>query len=177
MQNLATAVEATEAAVQTSTPTPEQIAAALEYITKANAAASITTTPDVNAEPEVQIESADSLSQNENVEAGKIDHEKKQELEEKFQELINTPRYWENPNRIKRLEEALVLPVYDNRSKQQFYISAKNDLIAKENKASMAEQRIPREITETQIMALAEEKYLQKSQRDAAKKKSKNIEA
>jgi hypothetical protein len=41
----------------------------------------------------------------------------------------------------------------------------------------MAEQRIPREITETQIMALAEEKYLQKSQRDAAKKKSKNIEA
>ena len=111
---------------------------------------------------------------------GLIDQVKKQELEEKFQTLINNPRYWENSNRIKRLEEALVLPVYDDRSMQQFYISAKEELIAAAMKHAITNRCIPVEPTEAEIMTLAEfkydEKYVQepirKAEREAKKKKT-----
>ena len=98
-----------------------------------------------------------------------IDPAKRRELEEKFQEMISNPRYWENPNRIKRLKEALVLPVFDNRSMQQFFISAKEELLAKEMKAAIAENRIPVMPTEDAIKALAEKKYDDKRELDAEK--------
>lgn len=109
-----------------------------------------------------------------------IDVAKKVELEERFQAIINNPRFWENPNRIKRLDDALVLPVYDDASMRMFYNSAKDELLEKEFRAAMMEKRAPVEIAESQIMELAEykhhEKYVLEPQRKAVKeaKKKKN---
>jgi len=108
-----------------------------------------------------------------------IDPAKKLELEEKFNELINNPRYWENPNRISRLETALILPVYDDASMRMFYGSAHDELVLAEYKKAKAEKRTPLDITEEQIMELAEYKYHQKyviepalkAEREAKKKK------
>jgi hypothetical protein len=115
---------------------------------------------------------SNGISANDNVEANAINLEKKHELEGKFQDLINNPRFWENQNRIKRLEEALVLPVFDDRSMQQFYISAKDDLLAKEMKLAIEDNRPPVMPTEEAVKELAKKKYddKQKLEQDKAKK-------
>jgi hypothetical protein len=58
-------------------------------------------------------------------EASQINQQKKAELTDAFNAMIENPKYWENENRIKRLEDALKLPKFDDRSLQQFYVSAK----------------------------------------------------
>jgi hypothetical protein len=93
---------------------------------------------------------------------GVIDQIKKLELEEKFHDLINNPRYWELPSRIKKLADALVLPVYDDASMRMFYGYAFDDLVLAEYKKSKTEKRPTAEISEEQIMELAEYKYHQK---------------
>jgi hypothetical protein len=145
-----------EAAAETSTPTPEQIAAAQAIL------AAVQQQSVINEQ--VVVDPVNTVSG--------IDPIKKLELETKFQELINTPRYWENPNRIKRLAEALVLPVYDSRSMQQFFISANDELVAKEMKSAIQESRVPVMPTDDEIKSLAEKKYEDKQIADAAKEKA-----
>jgi hypothetical protein len=143
-------------AAETSTPTPEQIAAAQAIL------AAVQQQSVINEQ--VVVDPVNTVSG--------IDPIKKLELETKFQELINTPRYWENPNRIKRLAEALVLPVYDSRSMQQFFISANDELVAKEMKSAIQESRVPVMPTDDEIKSLAEKKYEDKQIADAAKEKA-----
>lgn len=127
MQDPIKAAEVTEAAVKTSPITPDQIAEAEAILAAAKQQPAIN--EQVIEDPAKTVDG--------------IDENKKQELEAKFQDLINTPRFWENPNRIKRLEEALVLPMFDDRSKQQFSISAKEELLAKEMQAAIEQNRPP----------------------------------
>jgi len=110
---------------------------------------------------------------------GVIDPIKKQELEEKFQAIINTTRFWANPNRIKRLDDALILPVYDDASMRMFYNSAEDELLAEELMVAIKEKRVPVLPTKEQIMERAELKYHEKyvlepqrkAEREALKKK------
>lgn len=74
---------------------------------------------------------------------GVIDLSKKLELEVKFQAIINTTRFWANPNRVKRLDDALILPVYDDASMRMFYNSAEDELLAEEMKVAIIEKRVP----------------------------------
>ncbi len=128
-------------------------------------------TPDVSGN-DLQATATSSPDTQTDVVTFVIDPAKKQELEQKFQESINNPRYWENPNRVKRLEEALVLPMFDDRSLQQFFISAKDELLAKEMKSAIAESRVPVMPTEDAIKALAEKKYADKQVAEAEKAKA-----
>lgn len=110
---------------------------------------------------------------------GAIDPVKKQELEEKFLVRINNPRFWSNPNRIKRLDAALILPVYDDPSMRMFYDSAKDELTDEAMKYAIANQCVPVAPTDEQIMERAEIKYhdkyvlepQRKAEREALKKK------
>jgi hypothetical protein len=104
---------------------------------------------------------------------GVVDPVKKEELIALFAERINNPRFWENENRITRLEAALVLPMYDDPSMRMFYDSAYDELFVAECKAARAEKRIPNEITEESICELAEQKHHMKYVLKPAKKAEK----
>jgi hypothetical protein len=91
-----------------------------------------------------------------------IDQAKMEELTDLFLLRINNPRFWENANRIIRLEAALVLPMFDDPSMRMFYDSAKDELLAKEFKQAMLEKRVPVEPSENQIIELAEQKHYEK---------------
>lgn len=98
-----------------------------------------------------------------------ISQEKKAELIATFNEMIENPKYWENENRIRRLEEALKLPKYDDRSKQQFRVSAEDELMRKAVKLSLEKNTVVVMPTEAEIEALVEEKYQKKLDAQEAK--------
>ena len=102
-------------------------------------------------------------------EVSSINQVKKAELIATFNELIENPKYWENENRIKRLEEALKLPKYDDRSKQQFRVSAEDELMRKAVKLSLEKNTVVVMPTEAEIEALVEEKYQKKLDAQEAK--------
>jgi len=58
-----------------------------------------------------------------------IDQVKKEQLQAKFQETINNPRFWAKTSRYVALVSALSVPVFDDMSLQLFYLHARNDLI------------------------------------------------
>ncbi len=104
-----------------------------------------------------------------------IDLARQDELTTRFIDLINNPQYWKNPNRIMKLDEALFLPVYDDRSLQQFYNSAKDELIKSAMKFAIDNKTVPVMPTEDQICKLAESKHSEKVAKDlrrAAKNKT-----
>jgi hypothetical protein len=68
-----------------------------------------------------------------------IDDAKKQELERKFQETINNPRFWAKMSRHDALLSALVVPVFDDKSLHMYYIHADSDLNAAAAKKSKAD--------------------------------------
>lgn len=109
---------------------------------------------------------------------GVIDLEKKRDLDARYNDLINNPRFWENPNRIKALDDALYLPVYDDKSLQMFYNSASDELIKKAMALAIKNSSVPVMPTEQQICALAEEKHYEKyvaePKRKAEKEAKKN---
>jgi len=154
-------------------PTPEAITAALRYL--ASAAPTTTVSNEVvsleqkvDEIPKVQ-ESAASTTLDQEDSKGVIDQGKKQEMETLFAKMINTPRYWENPNRVKRLEEALALPRYDDRSLQQFYNSATDELSKAALKKAHKNNCAPVMPTEEEICALAEKKHADKQEKLAKK--------
>ena len=65
-----------------------------------------------------------------------IDQAKKQALMAKFEETINNPRFWAKESRYKTLMDNLVIPVFDDRSLQQFFNHATDDLITAAAKKS-----------------------------------------
>jgi uncharacterized protein involved in copper resistance len=65
-----------------------------------------------------------------------IDQAKKQALEGKFNETISNPRFWAKDSRYKTLMDNLVIPVFDDRSLQQFFNHATDDLITAAAKKS-----------------------------------------
>ncbi len=147
-------------------PTPEAITAALQYLTNATPT---TTASNEVAPPEQKVgvipkvqESTESTTLDHEDSEGVIDQEKKQELETLFAKTINNPRYWENPNRVKRLEEALALPRYDDRSMQQFYNSATDELKDAAFNKALQNECAPVMPTEEEICALAEKKHADK---------------
>ncbi len=109
---------------------------------------------------------------------GVIDLKKKRDLDARYNALINNPRFWENPNRIKSLDDALNLPVYDDKSLQMFYNSASDELIKQAMEFAIKNKSVPVMPTEQQICALAEEKHYEKyvagPKRKAEKEAKKN---
>jgi hypothetical protein len=101
--------------------------------------------------------------------AGIINQVRKQQLETLFTESINNPRFWENSNRADRLEEALVIPMFDDKSLQQFAVSAEKELIRKAAELAVSNRAVPVMPTDAQIRALALEKAAAKQEKDAAK--------
>lgn len=136
-----------ETAVSTTTLTPEQLAEAVKIF--------------ASKQQEVREAAAEEISS--------INQVKKAELIATFNELIENPKYWENENRIKRLEEALKLPKYDDRSKQQFRVSAEDELMRKAVKLSLEKNTVVVMPTEAEIEALVEAKYQKKLAAQEAK--------
>lgn len=99
-----------------------------------------------------------------------VNEAKKQELTDLFTLRINTPRFWENPNRVTRLEAALILPMFDDPSMRMFYDSALDELMAIEFKNARLEKRPPVDPTEDQIIELAEQKHHEKYIAEPARK-------
>jgi len=95
-----------------------------------------------------------------------IDLAKQSELTFKFNDLINNPQYWKNPNRITKLDEALFLPTYDDRSLQQFYNSAKDELIKSAMNLAIKNNTVPIMPTDNEICPLAERKHSAKVAKD-----------
>lgn len=103
------------------------------------------------------------------LEASFIDADCKARIEALFASSISDPRFWSNPKRIERLETALAVPLFDNRSLQQFAISAEDELIKAAMELACKTKSVPVMPTEGEITALAEAKYAAKQQKDAAK--------
>ena len=100
-----------------------------------------------------------------------IDQVRRQAMEAKFNETINNPRFWANPKRAERLDQALTIPEYDDRSLQQFAISASEELNREAIDFAIASGSVPVKPTKEQIRARAEEKYEAKLAKEAKKKK------
>lgn len=95
-----------------------------------------------------------------------IDLAKQSELTLRFNDLINNPQYWSNSNRITKLDEALFLPMYDDRSLQQFYNSANDELIKAAMKTAITNNEVPVMPSEEEIRKLAESKHSEKVAKD-----------
>lgn len=67
---------------------------------------------------------------------GMIDEVRKQAFQVKFNETINNPRFWARPSRVSGLDTALDIPMFEDRSLQQFYNHATDDLINEAAKRS-----------------------------------------
>jgi len=145
--------------------TIEQLQAQLEAMKAAqnnpidNAVLSIPSTPDAQEE-------ATEVVGTETVE---IDQEKKEKLEALFAEMMASPRFWANPKRVERLELALVLPAFDDRSLQQFSISAKNRLTALALEEAIKKNTVPVIPTEEEILALTMKLHQEKQEKEAKK--------
>jgi hypothetical protein len=59
-----------------------------------------------------------------------IDTAKRDGLAHRFTMTVNNPRFWAKLSRVQALEDALVIPVFDDKSLQQFYNHAMADLKA-----------------------------------------------
>ena len=144
-----------ETPVQQFTPTAEQIAAAQALLAQAGTlqAQDTSSTGDQTATSTTVV----------------IDEARKLKLTDLFNVSINDPKFWTNSKRLDRLEEALKVPLFDTRSLQGFATSAREELTAKALKAAIANKAVPVEPTEAEIISLAEQKYQDKLDKEAAK--------
>ena len=103
-----------------------------------------------------------------------IDEAKKQELELKFRETINNPRFWAKEARFDTLMDNLEVPMFDDRSLQQFYIHATDDLYADAARLSQR-TKVPAELpTEVECKTEAWKRYIAKQTDIATKAFKKN---
>lgn len=123
-------------------------------------------TLDENAPPMHAVESPPSTS-----DKVSIDPVQKEKLETLFAETINSHRFWANPKRVERLEQALNLPMFDDRSLQQFYISASDELYKEAAKLSAKNGTAAEIPSEEKIRARAMEKHEAKMAQLAKKAK------
>ncbi|WP_224961801.1 hypothetical protein [Geomonas subterranea] len=73
-----------------------------------------------------------------------------------------SPFFMSNPKRLKKLEEAMVIPVSDDKSFQMFHISVAKDLECAASKEARKLGVVPAEVTEAQIMIEAQNRYIAK---------------
>jgi hypothetical protein len=98
-----------------------------------------------------------------------IDEAKKQELESKFRETISNPRFWAKEARFDTLMDNLEVPMFDDRSLQQFYIHAMSDLTGEAATLSQ-KKRVPVVMpTEEEGKAEAWKRYIAKAALTAVK--------
>lgn len=88
---------------------------------------------------------------------------------EKFQAVITNPRFWSNPKRVDRLDEALNIPEYDDRSLQQFFNSAMEELKAEAIQYAIENNCVPIMPTREQGRVRAEAKHAAKLAGEKAK--------
>lgn len=162
-------------------PTPAEIAQAKAILEQAEASRNTstdTTAVHVVADQPAQNEthhpgepaaSASGADQEDVVGKIVIDVQRKQKIETLFAASINDPRFWSNLKRLDRLEDALKVPLFDDRSMQQFAISAKDELKSLALDIALNNNTVPIMPTEAEITALAEAKYAAKQLKDAAK--------
>lgn len=151
-------------------PTPAEIAAAQAVLAKVNTPEEPTETtdhsdlPDKPAETDAPVESS-STSDGEPSPTEcevTIDPVKKEKLEVLFAETINNPRFLAKESRYTDLIAALTIPVFDDRSLQQFYNHAKDDL-TNEAAVRSAKEGLPVVLpTEEEVKAEAWERYTKK---------------
>lgn len=101
--------------------------------------------------------------------ARNIDLAKKEELQVKFAEAIANPRFWLKETRVKALEDAMAVPVFDDKSLQQFYNHAMDDLNIEAARKSNKEG-VPAVLpTEDAGKRLAWERYLAQARKQIIK--------
>jgi len=98
-----------------------------------------------------------------------INEARKQELESKFHETISNPRFWAKEARFDTLMDNLEVPMFDDRSLQQFYIHAMSDLTG-EAAALSHKKKVPVVMpTEEEGKAEAWKRYIAKATLTAVK--------
>lgn len=154
----------------TEQPTPEEIAAAMKIMAKVNTPEESTNVsgpsdlPVKPSETPVKDEPLNTAADDQSPPEDEvtIDPVKKAKIEVLFTETINNPRFWAKENRYKALMVALVIPVFDDRSLQQFYNHSEDDLMAKAAKSSR-DSGLPAILpTEEEIKTEAWSRYTEK---------------
>jgi len=140
-------------------PTPEQIAAAQTILDQARSSQG-TTVP-----PGQKEESAVKPSEQEAVIPAKV----VAELTTLFTATMANPDFFTKESRVVALRSALKVPMFDDRSMQQFAVSAKEELTQKAMDLACDTNTVPVKPTAQQIADLAKEKYEAKQAKDAAK--------
>lgn len=139
-----------------ATPTPEQTAAAQAIIDQsATSLIDRTTVLDEN-EPATTVQSL-------------IPAELVEDLTTIFIASMANPDFFRNPKRAERLKEALVVPMFDDRSMQQFAISAREELTRLAMNTAIKQQIVPVMPTDEEIAVLAKKKFDDKQAKDSAK--------
>jgi hypothetical protein len=100
-----------------------------------------------------------------------IDLARKDSIIERITTVLNNPRFWEVESRVDRLEDAAVIPMFDDKSLQGFATSAKKELIQVAVEHSVKHQTVAVLPTEDQIRTLALKKHQEKQDKDARKQK------
>jgi hypothetical protein len=106
---------------------------------------------------------------------GIIDSARKDRIIERITKVLNNPRFWGVESRVDRLEDAAVIPMFDDKSLQGFATSAEKELIRKATETAIKNQAIPVWPTVDQIKALALEKHQEKQDKEVRKALKKNI--
>ncbi len=91
-----------------------------------------------------------------------IQQETVESLRSMFEAAVRSPFYMSNPKRVAALESALAIPVSDDKSFQQFYNHAEKDLLADAYRNALKSGGTPVEVTNIQIMAEAQTRYVAK---------------
>lgn len=148
---------------------------------------SVTATPTQEASPPQDTSNQDSAAQNvapasdDSSEEGQppvqetvpINQEKKERLKNLCFKVLDDPRFWAKDNRVKRLEEALKLPMFDERALQQFTISARDELTREAMELAIKNNVAPVMPTDKEIRKRAQEKHEAKLAKESKKKAKK----
>jgi len=148
----------------TITPTPEEVAAAQAILAQVQAAQD-TTAPPVQTE-ESAVKPADQQAV--------IPAEIVAELTTLFTATMDNPDFFAKESRVVALRNALKVPMFDDRSMQQFSVSAREELTRLAMDTAIKKQIVPVMPTAEEITVLAKKKFDDKQAKDAAKAAKKN---
>lgn len=96
-----------------------------------------------------------------------IDEEKAFKLLQMAEAAIASAFYMSNAKRVARLEEALNIPVSDDKAFQMFYSNAEKDLETDANRIARKNKAVPVEITTADIIVKAQKRYVEKYGKEA----------
>ncbi|UFS69476.1 hypothetical protein LPW11_16440 [Geomonas sp. RF6] len=80
-------------------------------------------------------------------------------LYQKLNKASSSAFYMSNPKRIEKLEEALIIPVSDDKSFQMFFTHASRELERDAYRKARESRTMPELVTERQIMEEAQRRY------------------